>query len=459
MKKTALIVDDSKTARQVLSSKLQNYGISVDTRESAAAAIDYLYDNAPDAIFMDYEMPGMDGFQALKVIKSNPHTALIPVMMYTSKSGGLALSQARALGAVGVLPKQLESRDFEGVLSSLHLMPEQESLVSDFKDDSIIPRSQRRDNIHPISDYDRHKPAMVETVSLPLDDFQVNLGRESSLKRIFLTEQRQAEERLQEKLDQQFAQLRSEMHELEALQEEQNSSRWSPVLFGVLGGGVALAGVALVYSFIHDFSDMFNGSTVSTQNDKIMELLSAQNERIDQLSLQAGGFGGVGSGINEEALPLKLIEWAANQGTEFAYGERPFNDERALWLTELVGQLKDAGFLGTIELRANHGNFCLQKDATDKLSLAPPDLSIDKCLFAVDYRSNNDWLNDQSVAFANYINVEMARSNGELEIILFSNGFSEPLTPYPALYDVKTADEWNSVAAKNQRIQVSLYNN
>jgi CheY-like chemotaxis protein len=70
--KRALIVDDSKTARQVLSGKLSKYDISVVSLESAAAAIDYLYENAPDAIFMDYEMPGMDGFQALKVIKSNP---------------------------------------------------------------------------------------------------------------------------------------------------------------------------------------------------------------------------------------------------------------------------------------------------------------------------------------------------------------------------------------------------
>ncbi|MEJ2405694.1 MAG: response regulator, partial [Candidatus Thiodiazotropha sp.] len=131
--KTALIVDDSKTARQVLSTKLKNYGVSVETRESAAAAIDFLYDHAPDAIFMDYEMPGMDGFQALKVIKSNPNTALIPVMMYTSKSGGLAVSQARALGAVGVLPKQLEPQDLEQILNTLHLMPEQESLVHGYK--------------------------------------------------------------------------------------------------------------------------------------------------------------------------------------------------------------------------------------------------------------------------------------------------------------------------------------
>ncbi|MEN8132738.1 MAG: response regulator, partial [Pseudomonadota bacterium] len=59
----------------------------VVTVDSAVNAIDYLYGNTPDAVFMDYEMPGMDGFQALKIIKSNPETAMIPVMMYSSKAG------------------------------------------------------------------------------------------------------------------------------------------------------------------------------------------------------------------------------------------------------------------------------------------------------------------------------------------------------------------------------------
>ena len=461
--KRALIVDDSKTARQVLSSKLKNYGISVDTRESAAAAIDYLYENAPDAIFMDYEMPGMDGFQALKVIKSNPNTAVIPVMMYTSKAGGLALSQARALGAVGVLPKQLEPQDFEGVLSSLHLMPEQESLVHDFKDEGIegVRRMRRRDNIHPITEHERHKPATVEQVSLPLEGFQESLGGgQESLKRFFRREQNQAEERLQERLDKQFAELRGEMYELEALQEEQNARGWRSFLLGGLGGMIVLAGISLVYFTLLNPANKLAGSAVpGADSGQIVELLSSQNEKIEQLSQQMNVTDVAADGAEEAVLPLKLIEWAANQGTEYDYAERPFNDERALWLSELVGQLKEAGFSGTIELRANHGNFCIQKDAAGELSLAPPGLEINECLFAVDHRGSNDWLNDQSVAFANYINVELARSGGELEIILFSNGFSEPLMPYPPLYDVKTAADWNTIAAQNQRVQVNLYSN
>jgi len=41
-------------------------------------------------------MPGMDGFEAVSAIKNNPHTATIPIMMYTSQEGELYVGQARA---------------------------------------------------------------------------------------------------------------------------------------------------------------------------------------------------------------------------------------------------------------------------------------------------------------------------------------------------------------------------
>ncbi len=73
---------------------------------------------------MDHLMPGMDGFQAIQAIKSNPDTATIPVVMYTSQEGELYVSQARALGAVGVLPKTVKHSDVSRVLYQLRLLPE-----------------------------------------------------------------------------------------------------------------------------------------------------------------------------------------------------------------------------------------------------------------------------------------------------------------------------------------------
>ncbi len=120
--KCALIVDDSQTARRVLGNQLEQYQIRVEMAESAEEALDYLAGARPDVIFMDHLMPGMDGFQAVRAIKNNPATATIPIMMYTSQAGELYVGQARALGAVGVLPKQIKPVQVADTLKSLNLI-------------------------------------------------------------------------------------------------------------------------------------------------------------------------------------------------------------------------------------------------------------------------------------------------------------------------------------------------
>ncbi|MDH3467725.1 MAG: response regulator, partial [Gammaproteobacteria bacterium] len=120
--KHALVVDDSRSARLVLRRMLEKHGLAVHALESATEALDFLAHNDPDVVFMDHMMPGMDGFEAVKAIKDNPETATIPVMMYTSKGGDLYLSQARALGAVGVLPKTVAPAELFESLKLLGLI-------------------------------------------------------------------------------------------------------------------------------------------------------------------------------------------------------------------------------------------------------------------------------------------------------------------------------------------------
>src|SRR6185295_17636471 len=120
--KRALVVDDSRSARAFLARILERHEIAVDAAESAEAAIQYLDRNRPDIIFMDHMMPGMDGFQAVQTIKNNPRTSSIPILMYTSQEGDLYLGQARALGAEGVLPKQIKQSDVTRMLYQLRLV-------------------------------------------------------------------------------------------------------------------------------------------------------------------------------------------------------------------------------------------------------------------------------------------------------------------------------------------------
>jgi len=77
MPRSALIVDDSRTAQVALSRLLKEQGIAADTVESGPEALNYLRSNGPGVIFLDHMMPGMDGFETLAALKSNTRTASI----------------------------------------------------------------------------------------------------------------------------------------------------------------------------------------------------------------------------------------------------------------------------------------------------------------------------------------------------------------------------------------------
>jgi CheY-like chemotaxis protein len=141
-KKRVLVVDDSKSARLVLRRMLEKYALLVDTVESAGEALEFLTHERPDAIFMDHMMPGMDGFQAVKAIKANPRTATIPVMMYTSKGGDLYIGQARALGAVGVLPKTVAPAQLFESLRKIGVVGERRSDTRTLDEDGASERAE-----------------------------------------------------------------------------------------------------------------------------------------------------------------------------------------------------------------------------------------------------------------------------------------------------------------------------
>ena len=160
--KRALVVDDSKSARAFLSRILERHEIAVDAADSAEAAIDYLTRNKPDVIFMDHMMPGMDGFQAVQSIKNNPRTSTIPILMYTSQEGDLYLGQARALGAAGVLPKQIKQADVTKMLYQL-------SLVTDRRggEQTTFRALSRADDLQPANESAIVVRQVVETAAPP----------------------------------------------------------------------------------------------------------------------------------------------------------------------------------------------------------------------------------------------------------------------------------------------------
>jgi len=114
-----LLVDDSKSARFALRKMLENNGYQVDMAANAQEAFSYLSTQQPDVIFMDHLMPGMDGFEATRMIKNKPETANIPVVMCTSKEDPDYLHQARSNGAFDIIAKPADSLSVDRVLSRL----------------------------------------------------------------------------------------------------------------------------------------------------------------------------------------------------------------------------------------------------------------------------------------------------------------------------------------------------
>jgi len=118
---TALVIDDSKSARIMLSRLVAKNGLEVAMVESGEEAIEHLKSSPlPDVIFMDHMMPGMSGLETTKIISENPETQHIPVLMYTSKEGAAYELELKEAGAYGMLGKPAKPERLIEILSELN---------------------------------------------------------------------------------------------------------------------------------------------------------------------------------------------------------------------------------------------------------------------------------------------------------------------------------------------------
>jgi putative two-component system response regulator len=102
--KTVFVVDDNDTnlliSEEALSGQYQVY-----TLPSAAGMFELLENITPDVIMLDIEMPEMDGFEALKLLKDSASYAPIPVIFLTGRSDAASEALGLELGAVDFITK------------------------------------------------------------------------------------------------------------------------------------------------------------------------------------------------------------------------------------------------------------------------------------------------------------------------------------------------------------------
>jgi CheY-like chemotaxis protein len=108
-----LVVDDFPSGRALLDAILSAAGYEVVTANDGQEALRSVARRRPDLIFLDIEMPVMDGYAACRVLKENPETATIPVLMVTGLDDAEHIRAALRHGADGYIMKPLDTAEVQ----------------------------------------------------------------------------------------------------------------------------------------------------------------------------------------------------------------------------------------------------------------------------------------------------------------------------------------------------------
>jgi CheY-like chemotaxis protein len=428
--KRALVVDDSKSARTFLSKLLEEQQLEVDAAETAEQAIDYLTRNRPDVIFMDHLMPGMDGFQAVQSIKNNPRTAMIPILMYTSQEGELYLGQARALGAVGVLPKSVEPADVRTVLQQLHLVQPAETQTVAVQSDVLDAA------VAAVAAVDAAEPAR------PLREEQV----EELVKDEMVALRRYVADSFETHSERMLKEVRGMIRDLPRPTEPPLGVAAPPSRLGWLTALAASVVAAML-------------GTLLWQGDQRQDGL--ERELVDARATVAelnARYAPAASAAQLAASGANSSPGMAAETVKVPFGEAPFAGSRIERLQQFVAKVAQDGLKGTVQVRRYAGRFCLT-GSSEGFSVAEGATPFLKCDLVVD--AGDPVLGQvvpESVAFANTL-AELRKQHAALVTIEVGEGNADTLkVPYPEISGtpprVPTAAEWNAVAEANNRVEL-----
>lgn len=99
MKNTVLVVEDEHDIRELLEYNLTRDGFNVRAVETGEQALSAVNTMPPDLILLDLMLPGIDGLQVCRKLKSDASTANIPILMLTAKDEETDVVTGLELGA------------------------------------------------------------------------------------------------------------------------------------------------------------------------------------------------------------------------------------------------------------------------------------------------------------------------------------------------------------------------
>lgn len=106
-----LIIEDNVKNRKLIVDILRHYSFDVIEAEDGEKGIEAARQNMPDLIFMDIQMPGISGIDAIRILKNAPETSRIKIVAVTSFAMSGDREKIMEAGADGYISKPLNTRE------------------------------------------------------------------------------------------------------------------------------------------------------------------------------------------------------------------------------------------------------------------------------------------------------------------------------------------------------------
>lgn len=119
MEKLIAVVDDEKDILNLITHHLKREGYQVKPFQSGKDFLLYINSVPPDLVLLDIMLPGMDGLELCRILKSKPQTHSIPIIMITAKSTEADIVVGLELGADDYIVKPFRIRELIARVKSI----------------------------------------------------------------------------------------------------------------------------------------------------------------------------------------------------------------------------------------------------------------------------------------------------------------------------------------------------
>ena len=111
MRNRVLVVEDDAELAELLSFNLKKAGFAIGTASDGVQALKKARSLSPDLILLDVMLPEMDGFAVCEILRRDPRSARVPIVMLTAISSNFGRLTGLAAGANAYLTKPFSARE------------------------------------------------------------------------------------------------------------------------------------------------------------------------------------------------------------------------------------------------------------------------------------------------------------------------------------------------------------